>query len=201
MDSDVNTWLPIPGETPIDPSGLKDRSIKTRSELNKVEAENIRKVFVKYLPSKPTKKSAPFTYDWLLRLHHEMFHEVWIWAGELRTRELNMGVPWRNIQEQLWALLTDLNEWNKSQGMSLVERSARLHYRAVWVHPFENGNGRWSRMLASIWLRQNAGPLLAWPDEHIEKKSVIREEYLATLHDADYGDFLPLVKLHEKYAK
>ncbi len=199
MGSNVDAWAPIPGETPIDPSGLKDRSIKTRTELNEVEAENIRKVYVKYLADRPTRKSAPFDYQWLFKLHREMFHEVWVWAGKPRTHDVNLGVSWPNIQEQLWALLADLNEWQESLQMSLIEQSARLHYRAVWIHPFCNGNGRWARMLASIWLRLHSGPLLVWPEEHIEERSIIRDEYLATLYKADEGEFSPLIRLHEKY--
>lgn len=36
-------WKPIEGETPIDPSGLKDKTIKTRRELNAAEAESTHK--------------------------------------------------------------------------------------------------------------------------------------------------------------
>lgn len=51
-------WQSIPGETPIDPSGLKIRGITTRKELNVVEAENIRKAVVKYLAARPAEKTA-----------------------------------------------------------------------------------------------------------------------------------------------
>ncbi|MEE8452246.1 MAG: hypothetical protein V3R99_10040 [Thermoguttaceae bacterium] len=36
-------WETIEGETPIDPSHLNDRTIRTRAELNRAEAENVRK--------------------------------------------------------------------------------------------------------------------------------------------------------------
>ena len=47
MEPDVSDWRPIPGETPIDPSHLRDRSITTRRELNQVEEhqEGSRQVF------------------------------------------------------------------------------------------------------------------------------------------------------------
>ncbi len=200
MGSNVEMWAPIPGETPIDPSGLRDRSIGTRAELNKVEAENIRKAYVKYLTAKPTRKYAPFNYDWLFRLHYEMLHEVWEWAGKPRTRELNIGVTWSDVPQQLGALVLDLETWCESSQVSLIEQSARLHHRAVWIHPFYNGNGRWARMLAGIWLRLHSGPLLNWPEEHIEEASIIRDEYLATLRKADEGNFAPLTELHQEYA-
>jgi fido (protein-threonine AMPylation protein) len=30
--------------------------------------------------------------DFFLKLHKEMFGDVWDWAGEIRTAELNFGV-------------------------------------------------------------------------------------------------------------
>jgi hypothetical protein len=64
MEPDVNEWRPIRGETPIDPSGLKDRSIMTRGDLNRAEALNIRKAHVKYLAAPPAKRVAPFSDTW-----------------------------------------------------------------------------------------------------------------------------------------
>ncbi len=56
------SWDAIEGETPIDPSHLKDRSIKNREQLNIAEAQNILKPFVKYLGAKPAKKLAPLIW-------------------------------------------------------------------------------------------------------------------------------------------
>jgi Fic family protein len=50
---------------------------------------------------------------------------------------------------QLQTLLEDLVFW-EARGDALLEQSVRLHHRAVWIHPFLNGNGRWARMLANI---------------------------------------------------
>ena len=73
---------PIPGETPLDDlSGLRVQGITTKAALNAVEAENIRKATVKYLAAKPTRRIAPFDVAWMLRLHEEMFGDVWKWAG------------------------------------------------------------------------------------------------------------------------
>jgi Fic family protein len=83
--------------------------------------------------------------------------------------------------------------------MSLLEQSARLHYRAVWIHPFWNGNGRWARLLANIWLGRHKNPLILWP-ESIGQESPIRNDYLRALNAADDGEFDPLLALHSRYA-
>jgi Fic-DOC domain mobile mystery protein B len=191
-------WHAIPGETPIDPSHLKDRSITTRLELCRAEALNIRKAYVKYLAATPSERLAPFDYSWLLRLHKEMFGDVWIWAGRLRQQDVNLGIAWSQVSEQVLALNYDLLHWGES-GMSLLEQAARLHYRAVWIHPFMNGNGRWARLLANIWLKRHKAPLVLWPEEIIAQESVVRNDYLAALKAADHGDFDPLLVLHAKH--
>ena len=86
----IDDWRAIPGETPIDPSHLKDRSITTRRELSQAEARNINKAYLKYLAAVPSKRLAPFDYAWLLRLHEEMFCDVWTWAGQPRQENLNL---------------------------------------------------------------------------------------------------------------
>jgi fido (protein-threonine AMPylation protein) len=201
VDSDVSPWAPIKGETPIDPSGLKDRSIRTRADLNRAEAENIRKAHVKYLAGRPTPRMAPFDYTWLLRLHREMYCDVWKaeWVGQPRKVNLNLGQPWQQVPSLLMDLAGDLEEWNRS-GTPHVEKAALLHYRAVWIHPFMNGNGRWARMAANIWLRLHRQPPIMWPEENIGMESPIRDEYVGTLRAADDGEMEGLIALHRRYS-
>ncbi len=191
---------PIPGETPIDDlSGLKPRGIRTRTALNLVEAENTRKATVKYLAARPSPRAAPFDLAWVKRLHAEMFGGVWSWAGAVRTAELNLGAPAHKIETDLQSLLDDLRAW-KETGMPLVEQAARLHHRAVSIHPFLNGNGRWARTLANIWLKQHAEQPTEWPEATIGDESDIRAEYLEALRWADRGDLSALVNLHARFA-
>ena len=53
-------WNPIPGETPIDISGLKVTGVTNRQERSVVEAENVRKAIVKYLGGSLTRRTAKF---------------------------------------------------------------------------------------------------------------------------------------------
>jgi fido (protein-threonine AMPylation protein) len=88
----VPDWDQVPDETPIDPSGLLDKLIKTRRQLSEAEADNILDAYLKYLSGVPTVEEAPFTFSWALGLHREMLGRVWQWAGQLRTVELTLGV-------------------------------------------------------------------------------------------------------------
>ena len=193
----MSGWGVLPGETPIDVSGLKSKGIHTRADLNRAEAENIRKAMVKYLAAKPSRRSAPFTQSWAKRLHREMFGDVWKWAGDFRRENLNLGCDWYQVPMQVQALLDDLVFW-ESQGDVLMEQATRLHHRAVWIHPFPNGNGRWARMLANIWLKRHGHSITEWPEQTIGSKSVIRDEYLSAIRAADAGDEKPLRELHRR---
>ena len=192
----------VPGQTPLDPSdlrGLRDRSIRTRIDLNVAEARAIAAPMVKYLAGRPSARLAPFDAAWMRRLHAEMFAAVWTWAGALRTRDTNVGAAPHDIEPRLHDLALDLRAW-KDSGMSWLEQGARLHHRAVLIHPFPNGNGRWSRLLANIWLRRHGQPIVKWPEQTIGDASVIRGEYLAAIRAADNHDLAPLVALHARYA-
>ena len=194
----------LPGETPIDPSGLKPklraRGVRTRGEINRLEALNVRKPITKYLGARPTKRTAPFTLVWVKKLHKSMFGDVWTWAGEFRTFDLNIGIPWRHVEGSLFNLLNDLPVWRQN-GFDLIEQATWLHHRAVQIHPFQNGNGRWSRLLANIWLKLHGNAPTDWPAETLLASSAsrIRDQYISALKEADKGDYGPLLELHRKY--
>lgn len=193
-------WKSIPGETPIDDiSGLKLKSVKIRADLNDAEARNIRKAVMKYLAAKPSRRQAPFTLGWCYKLHKQMFGDVWRWAGQKRIAELNLGVPAHRIDVDLQNLLHDLEHWQKVGDMEIAEQAARLHHRAVLIHPFLNGNGRWARLLANIFLKQAVDKVTVWPEETVGNESIIRAEYLAAVRSADQGDYAQLVALHRRY--
>jgi Fic-DOC domain mobile mystery protein B len=194
----VSGWELLPGETPIDVSGLKRKGIGTRVELNQAEAENIRKAVMRYLAAKPSRRSAPFTLSWAQRLHKQMFGDVWKWAGEFRQQNLNLGCDWHQVSMQLQTALDDLAFWEE-QGDPLLDQAMRLHHRTVRIHPFLNGNGRWARMLANIWLRRHGHAITNWPEETIGAKSPIRDEYIAAIRAADEGDEDPLKDLHAQF--
>jgi Fic-DOC domain mobile mystery protein B len=189
---------PIPGETPIDDlSGLKVKGIRTRRELNRLEAQNILKATEKYFLGRLTAKKAPFDYSWALRLHGEMFGEVWAWAGTLRAYPTNIGVPPQQIEQLLADLLLRLPYWKDEPWFT---QAAMLHHEAVRIHPFINGNGRWSRMLTNIWLRRNGQPPTLWPEATVGAASEIRKTYLGAIKAADEGEYGPLTALHEQFA-
>ena len=196
----IDTHSNIPCATPIDDvSGLRIKSLTTREQLYEAEFQNTVKAINKYLARKPTRRMAPFTLAWVIKLHKEMFGDVWNWAGKIRETEKNIGMKPFQIMPALENLLRDLETW-KNTGMDLIEQATRLHHKAVQIHPFDNGNGRWARLLANIWLKQHAEPLTQWPDKDMsEGTSTIRGDYLKAIKSADKGYYKDLIELHKRY--
>lgn len=195
----TNLWKPIEGETPLDDlSGLKLK-IKNpnRKIIHEYEARNIQKAFEKYFLKKPSNRTAPFDLKWLKKLHEEMYGHVWDWAGGFRTTNKSIGCDANQIQMQLLQLLSDLEYWQQ-ETMPFIEQATRVHHRAVLIHPFENGNGRWSRALANIWLRLYGQPMVLWPAT-IDAESTIRVKYIDALRKADGLDYAELLEMHTKY--
>ena len=196
----MEKWETLPGETPIDDiSGLKLKEVRTRKQLSLVEAENVLKATVKYLAAKPSRRLARFDLTWFLKLHAEMFGDVWEWAGKPRQVDLNIGVAWYQVEADLQNLVDDLEYWEKNWP-DVLEQAVHLHHRAVHVHPFMNGNGRWARMLANVWLRLHDFPVTEWPEEAIGAVSPVRNEYLAAIMSADNGEMEPLLDLHRRFS-
>jgi Fic family protein len=72
--------------------------------------------------------------------------------------------------------------------------AAWLHHRFAQIHPFQDGNGRVARALASIvFLRADGFPLVVNRDD--------RAEYIESLEQSDQGDLGPLVNLFARIQK
>ena len=189
----------IDNATPLDDiSGLKlpnDR-LYTLKEIYIHEANNIALATLKYLSAPPSKVLAPFSYEWMQKLHYDMFGNVWDWAGKFRKVELSIGIKAYLVPTTLKELVDDIAYWDKHKTFDMHETATRIHHRAVQIHPFQNGNGRWSRMLANIYLRQNGSMPVKWQENLLSSENLKRDEYIEALKMADNGEYKALIEMH-----
>ena len=196
----IHSTKPINDATPLDDiSGLKLTNDKVYSlkEIYVAEANNIAVATLKYLSAPPSKKVAPFSYEWLSTLHKEMFGNVWEWAGKFRQVELSIGIKAYKVPTALKELADDIAYWDKNKTFDIYETATRIHHKAVQIHPYKNGNGRWSRMLANIYLRQNKSMPVKWQEELLSKENSQRDKYIKALKAADDGDYFSLTTMHK----
>jgi Fic family protein len=85
--------------------------------------------------------------------------------------------------------MKELLEWYRKEEKNLhpLVLAAMLHYKFVRIHPFDDGNGRVSRLLMNyVLLRNNLPPVVI--------KSADKVNYLNVLHQADSGDYTPFIE-------
>jgi Fic family protein len=87
--------------------------------------------------------------------------------------------------------LIAIHKEHQQKGVPPEIEAAWLHHRFTQIHPFQDGNGRVVRALASlVFLRARWFPLVINRDE--------RADYIESLEKADRGHLLTLVKLFAK---
>lgn len=190
------------GATPIDDaSGFIPTGILTHADLCAVEAENILKAANKHLSRRKNPNRTWLIEAYIRQVHHDMFDEVWEWAGRYREAETNIGIQAYRIVEEIGKLCQDIQYWDKQKDnpLSVLERTVRIHHRLVWIHPFRNGNGRHARMIADIYLRSHNHPLPTWPSSVMSADGDVRSRYLTVLREADQGNLQPLLDYTTSY--
>jgi len=180
-----------------DASGLIPLHITTRQELYDAEFMNMTEATEHYLFDPRGLNKFEMTRQCLFDIHKKMFYRIWNWAGKKRKSNKNIGVPAYKIDEELAKFIGDYDFWIK-ENLKLIEIIAKVHHRLVWIHPFEGGNGRWSRLITNIVYFKETKKILQWPEDELQlkKRSPFREKYLEALTRADNGDYKDLIELH-----
>lgn len=134
----------------------------------------------------------------LRKLHKKMFGMVWSWAGNYRMTERNIGVSPFQISIKLQNLFDDVKFWIENKIYSEKEIAVRFHHKLVAIHPFPNGNGRISRVMADLLAKKLTGQTLYCGDSNLTEISQLRKKYIDALHDADNGDYNALLEFVER---
>ncbi|NEO28856.1 MAG: Fic family protein [Symploca sp. SIO3C6] len=105
----------------------------------------------------------------------------------------------------LWQPIKDLpSNWQKLANSEFPQHreqkvppeveAAWLHHRFTQIHPFQDGNGRVARCLASlVFIQDGWFPLVLTRDN--------RADYIAALEQADHGNLSDLINLFSKSQK
>lgn len=180
------------GETPIEEEDLLDllMPLSTLKQVDQAEALNITEAHIwLYERKRKFKAEEILQVTWVKKLHKEMYGNVWSYAGSFRQRDTTPGVPKAQISREISALLDDTHqkienktEWN----LTNHEIALHLSFKAVWIHPFKNGNGRWSRELANALLFSLKDELFTWGESISIKKR--HDVMMKAIYAADEGD-------------
>ncbi len=187
------------GATPLaDSSGLIPAWVHHLNDLNRVEAENILNAQRRYFQKSGKNPKNWFHVAQLKAIHKAMFGDVWEWAGVYRKSITSIGIQPHLIPLKLAEFCNEVMSWlDYPVELTFLEMSARIHHKLVFIHPFENGNGRFSRLVADRFLFSFRCPYPIWPN-HLNKEGIIRKDYIDALKSADQGDYSLLISFMRK---
>jgi len=186
-----------PHETALDEDekeGLIIKSITTRQELDEFEQQNI-ELAIDWTLRKRFSFYKILSEKFICKLHKKMFNQTWNWAGEFRKTNKNIGVDKYRIGIEVGQLLSDCKYWIENNTFTPDEIAIRLKHRMVKIHPFPNGNGRHSRLLADVLIDHVFNrPVFTWGSLKKESPKEIRKDYLQALFKADREDYKSLME-------
>ena len=187
------------GESQAGPEGqvLANRlGIVDVDEINEAELillEHLYKaVLIEDLPDRAL--VAADLFNW----HRRWLGNLYAWAGQLRTVNVSKGGFLFAAAGQIEKLLASfecdcLARFTPCHGMTdetLVEAIAVTHVEVILIHPFREGNGRLSRLLADVMAAQaGRGPLdySAWDAD--------KEAYFGAIRAGVSTDYEPMKRL------
>ncbi len=181
---DANTPL-----TAEERDGLIPSYITLRHELNEAEQINIGEG----LRWAESRRRDILDRNFLSELHKRMFGDVWRWAGQYRTTERNIGIEAYRIITEVQQAVDDARFWVEHATYPPDEIAVRFSHRLVALHPFPNGNGRFSRLVGDLLARQLGKPSFTWGSANLVNAGETRARYVKSLQAADNHDIGPLL--------
>ena len=177
--------------------------ILPRSKVVELEAEGVKKAQDYII--KLSNDKIQITSQVILDTHNAGFGFIFPdWAGKFRIIDVTVGdyepPLYSKIPELIKNLCDDLSERlkhlpsteNDEKFLSeLISLLAWFQHRLVWIHPFNDYNGRIARLLTNFLLLNLGFPILTIKVE-VEKD---RENYIKAMKDADNLDLLKLENL------
>ena len=189
--------MTAPDEVPIyatpltaeEREGLIPSHVTLHRELNELEQQNILEADTWVF----ARRHNPLRRAFLRSLHHRMFGNVWRWAGVYRSSNKNIGVDREQIQIRLDEALDNVRYGIEHKTFPPDESAVRFHHALVFIHPFPNGNGRWSRLMADILVVRLGQPRFTWGSSGLRAANKTRQAYIEALKAADNHDFTALI--------
>lgn len=185
------------GQTPLEEEekeGLLIKHITNKKELDEFEQHNIEKA-IEWIMGKKFTIDNVLNEGFVLDLHKRMLGEVWKWAGIFRTSDKNIGIDKLQVPTQLYQLNEDCKYWIENKTFKPDTLAIEYKHRIVKIHPFANGNGRHSRLMADIIIEKLlGGTIFSWGKVNLSRNGSERIQYIDSIKVADKGNIKPLVE-------
>lgn len=140
-----------------------------------------------------------FTAKDIQEMHRRWLGSVYQWAGSYRQVMMSKGNFLFAAPAYIPALMADFEREILSKftpctfasRQEIIAALAIVHTELILIHPFREGNGRISRLLATLMALQACLPLLDFGDFEEERK----EEYFAAVQQGMARNYQPMEKV------
>jgi len=145
---------------------LNKLNITTSDEMNDVELSLLMRLMDAVLEEVTDEQA--ITVSDLCQWHQHWLGNVYDWAGQYRS--VNMGKGdfqfasahlisqlMQELDNKFLSIYTPCKDMDDEQ---LIDALAKVHIEFILIHPFRDGNGRLSRLLANIMVLQAGRPML-----------------------------------------
>lgn len=173
--------------------------IQSVEDMDELELELLQRLYedvlMEHLPNRA------LTVDDLKTWHRRWLGNVFDWAGQERSVTMSKdGFPFA-ASAQIPRLLAEfertcLVRWTPCYDMetdALVEAIAVTHVEFILIHPFREGNGRLSRLLADVMAVQAGLEPLDYSTWNAEKPA-----YIQAIHQGFLGNYAPMKQIVEQ---
>ncbi|MDI1298899.1 Fic family protein [Methylotenera sp.] len=141
-------------------------NIKRKREMDALEATNLFKVTMWAIQNYSAELR--FTAQDINDLHQHWLGTIYAWAGQHRQVNISKGNFNFAMAAQVTRLMAEFERdvlakytpCNFNSRDEIIEALAVTHCELVLIHPFREGNGRTSRLLATLMALQAGLPLL-----------------------------------------
>lgn len=176
--------------------------IKTKIKMDQVEYAALLKAQELFLTR--IGPDTRFTAELIREMHRIWLGDIFAWAGEYRTVELQKGTfrwpPAFRVAQNMQTFEDDVLSRNTpcrtGKLCDVSRRIAEVHAELLLIHPFRDGNGRVARWLADLMALQAGFPAPKYEFEG-SKMAGRNQEYLAAVVRGYGQDYEPLAAFFE----
>jgi cell filamentation protein len=143
-------------------------------------------------------ENTKFDMKYILRMHKLALEHLYSFAGKPRTVNISKGgfmfPPAKFLEQALVEfeknVLNKLSNQYDSEEV-LIKDIAKVHAELLFIHPFREGNGRTSRLLANLMAAKAGHKLLELENFRKEKF----DDYVKAIRNAAAGDYMLMEKI------
>jgi len=174
---------------------LKNRlNITTKDEIDRTETELLFEVTEQLLDELDINQC--FSADDIMQMHSRWLGSVYAWAGSYRQVMMSKGNFMFAAPAYIPELMADfeteiLQKYSPcifGSREKVITALAIVHTELLLIHPFREGNGRASRLLATLMALQAGLPPLDFSDFEQDR----REEYFAAVRHGLDRNYQPM---------